>query len=136
MELVGSDRTQEELSREFECSAQAIRNWVRQAGLGEGRRSNGLTSVEHDELRRLRRDNLQLCKEREIPRTEPRPGLAGRPAVPGNVRFREGEADRSSRGDDVLGAGGLRQRLLRVGCGAVRRRASSATARRRWCRIC
>ena len=46
----------------------------------EYRRSNGLTSVEHDELRRLRRDNLQLCKGREIPRTEPRPGLAGRPA--------------------------------------------------------
>ncbi len=31
IELVGAGRTPEELSREFEPSAQAIRNWVAQA---------------------------------------------------------------------------------------------------------
>jgi len=66
VELVRTGRTAEELSREFECSAQAIRNWVRQADLDEGRRSDGLTTVERDELRRLRRENLQLREEREI----------------------------------------------------------------------
>ena len=60
MELVRTGRTAEELSREFECSAQAIRNWVRQADLDAGRRSDGLTTAERDELRRLRRKNLQL----------------------------------------------------------------------------
>ena len=66
VELVRTGRTAEELSREFECSAQAIRNWVRQADLDEGRRADGLTTAERDELRRLRRENLQLREEREI----------------------------------------------------------------------
>ena len=34
--LVRAGRTPEELAREFEPSAQAIRNWVRQAELDEG----------------------------------------------------------------------------------------------------
>ncbi len=42
-ELVRAGRTPEELSREFEPSAQAIRNWVTQADRDEGRCSNGLT---------------------------------------------------------------------------------------------
>lgn len=66
VELVRTGRTAEQLSREFECSAQAIRYWVRQADLDEGRRPDGLTTVERDELRRLRRKNLQLRGEREI----------------------------------------------------------------------
>ena len=37
-ELVGAGRTPESLSREFEPSAQAIRNWVAQADRDAGRR--------------------------------------------------------------------------------------------------
>ena len=66
VELVRSGRTPEELAREFEPSAQAIRNWVRQADLDEGRRKDGLTSPEKAELRRLRRENRRLKEEREI----------------------------------------------------------------------
>ena len=66
VELVRTGRTPGELAREFECSAQAIRNWVRQADRDEGRREDGLTTVEHEELRRLRRENRQLREEREI----------------------------------------------------------------------
>jgi transposase len=66
VELVRSGRTPQELSREFEPSAGAIRNWVRQADLDEGRRNDGLTSDEREELRRLKRENRQLRMEREI----------------------------------------------------------------------
>ena len=66
VELVHSGRTPGELAREYECSAQAIRNWVRQADRDEGRREDGLTTAEREELRRLRRENRQLREEREI----------------------------------------------------------------------
>ena len=66
VELVRAGRTPEELSREFEPSAQAIRNWVAQADRDAGRRSDGLTTPEREELRRLKRENRQLRQEREI----------------------------------------------------------------------
>jgi transposase len=66
VELVRSGRTPEELSREFEPTAQSIWNWVRQADRDEGRRQDGATSSEHEELSRLRRENRQLRQERDI----------------------------------------------------------------------
>ena len=66
VELVRVGRTPEELSREFEPSAQAIRNWVAQADRDAGRRGDGLTTAERAELRRLKRENRQLRQEREI----------------------------------------------------------------------
>ena len=66
IELVRTGRTPESLSREFEPSAQAIHNWVRQAERDDGRRDDGATSAEREELRRLRRDNKRLRQEREI----------------------------------------------------------------------
>lgn len=64
--LVRSGRTPEELARQFEPSAQCIRNWVKQADLDAGRRDDGLTSKEREELRRLRRQVKILEEEREI----------------------------------------------------------------------
>jgi transposase-like protein len=46
-----------QLAREFEASANAIRKWVKQAGLDEGLRSDGLTTAEREELYRLRRES-------------------------------------------------------------------------------
>ena len=66
IELVQAGRTPGELGREFECSAQTIRNWIRQADRDAGRREDGLTSDEREELRRLRREVKQLRMEREI----------------------------------------------------------------------
>ena len=66
VELVRSGRTPEQLGKEFEPSAQAIRNWVAVADRDEGRRTDGLTTVEREELGRLRRENKQLRLEREI----------------------------------------------------------------------
>ncbi len=66
VELVRAGRGPEELAREFEPSAQAIRTWVQQAERDGGQRDDGLTSVEREELRRLRREVRQLRREREI----------------------------------------------------------------------
>ena len=59
-------RGPEELARDLGCSAQAIRNWVKQADLDEGRRTDGLTTAEREELGRLRREDRVLREEREI----------------------------------------------------------------------
>jgi transposase len=66
IDLIRAGRTPEQLAKEFEPSAQAIRNWVAQADRDEGRREDGLTTVERQELNRLRRENRQLKLEREI----------------------------------------------------------------------
>ncbi len=66
IELVRAGRTPESLSREFEPTAQTIHNWVHQADRDEGRRDDGATSAEREELRRLRRENKRLRQEREI----------------------------------------------------------------------
>ena len=49
VELVRTGRTPGELAREFECSAQASRHWVPQAGRDEGVREDGLTTAEREE---------------------------------------------------------------------------------------
>ena len=66
VKLVRAGRTPEQLAKEFEPSAQAIRNWVAQADRDEGRREDGLTTVEREELSRLRCENRQLKLERDI----------------------------------------------------------------------
>ena len=66
VELVRSGRTPEELSREFEPTAQSISNWVGQADRDQGVRHDGLTTDDKEELRRLRRENKILREEKEI----------------------------------------------------------------------
>ena len=66
IELVRASRSPDELAKEFEPTAQSIRNWVAQADRDAGRREDGLSSSERDELSRLRRENRQLRQERDI----------------------------------------------------------------------
>lgn len=66
VELARSGRSPEALAREFEPSAPTIRNWVKQADTDEGRRDDGTTTRERDELRRLRRENKRLRLECDI----------------------------------------------------------------------
>ena len=66
IELVRSGRSPESLSKEFEPTAQAIRNWVAQAERDAGRRNDGVTTAERDEINRLRREVRQLKLERDI----------------------------------------------------------------------
>jgi transposase len=69
VELARSGRTPAELAREFNCSAQAIRNWVAQDAIDAGKPlpgKEGLSSTEREELARLRRENRRLQMERDI----------------------------------------------------------------------
>lgn len=66
IDLVRAGQVPEELARKFEPSAQTIRNWVRQADLDDGKRTDGLTSAEREEVVRLRREVRTLREEREI----------------------------------------------------------------------
>ena len=55
-----------ELSRDVGVSDQTLRNWVRQADVDAGRRHDGLTTGEREELRRLRAENRTLRMERDL----------------------------------------------------------------------
>ena len=66
VELVRAGRSPGALAREFEPSEQTIRNWVKQADLDEGRRSDGVTTGARKEMRRLKRENRRLRMERDI----------------------------------------------------------------------
>lgn len=66
IELVASGRSPEELAKEFEPSAQTIRNWVKRAEADGGKRRDVLTSAEREELTKLRRELKQVKLEREI----------------------------------------------------------------------
>jgi transposase len=66
IEMVRSGHSPEDLAKEFEPTPRTIRLWLRQAERDEGRRSDGLTTAEREELSRLRRENKQLKVEREI----------------------------------------------------------------------
>jgi transposase len=66
VELVRAGRTPASLAKDFEPSAQTIANWVKQVDLDEGKRNDGLSTEERDELAKLRRENKVLREEREI----------------------------------------------------------------------
>jgi transposase len=55
-----------QVARELDLTETAVRQWVKQADLDAGRRTDGLTTAERDELRQLRREVRDLREEREI----------------------------------------------------------------------
>lgn len=69
IELGRAGRTPAELSREFGPTAQSIANWIAQDARDRGKPlpgKEGLTSVEREELVRLRRQLRQVQQERDI----------------------------------------------------------------------
>src|SRR5690348_16611593 len=65
----GKPRAQ--IARELGLTGETSRLWVKQADLDAGKRHDGLTSDEQEELRRLRRENRLLREEREILKKRP-----------------------------------------------------------------
>jgi transposase len=66
VELVRAGRSPSELSREFGPTSWTIAHWTKQAERDAGRGDGGLTTAEHQELVRLRREIKRLKEEREI----------------------------------------------------------------------
>jgi len=54
------------VAKDLGIADRSLRNWVKQSDLDTGRRTDGLTTEERIELRRLRRENRVLREEREI----------------------------------------------------------------------
>src|SRR5271156_2311229 len=63
--LRSSGKTPPQLAAELGVSPQTLRNWLHQVAVDEGAQA-GLTSVEREELRRLRRELRIVTEEREI----------------------------------------------------------------------
>ena len=59
-------KTVGQVTSELDLTETAVREWVKRADLDAGRRSDGLTTAERDELRRLGREVRELREEREI----------------------------------------------------------------------
>ncbi|GAB5544125.1 MAG: transposase [Sandaracinaceae bacterium] len=61
------DRTVAQVAKDLDLTESSVREWVRRSEADAGRgRPGELTTVERDELSRLRRENKQLRLEREI----------------------------------------------------------------------
>jgi len=68
VDLVCAGRDPDDLAREFEPTAQSIRNWVAVAGVKQGgREEKSSAPADADELVRLRREVRQLRQERLDP---------------------------------------------------------------------
>jgi transposase len=53
-------------AKDLGVSTESLRNWVKQSDLDSGRRKDGLTTDEQQELVRLRRENRSLREDEEI----------------------------------------------------------------------
>ena len=60
------DRSIGQVAKDFDLTETAVREWLRQADLDAGVRTDGLTTAEREELTRLRRENRRLSEDVEI----------------------------------------------------------------------
>ena len=61
-----SGKPMAQIARELDVTSETLRIWVKQAAIDEGQRHDGPTTVETEEVRRLRREVKTLREEREI----------------------------------------------------------------------
>ncbi len=64
--LRSSGKSQRDVANDLGISTNSLREWAKQTDRDAGRRKDGLTSDEREELARLRRENRVLTEEREI----------------------------------------------------------------------
>lgn len=61
-----SGRGLKKIAEELGIAQESLRRWSRQDDLDAGRRRDGLTTEEREEIRKLRRENRVLREERDI----------------------------------------------------------------------
>ena len=66
VELARNGRTPSGLAEEFEPTEQTIRNWIEKADRDDGKSTEGLSTDEREELRKLRKKLRQVKQERDI----------------------------------------------------------------------
>ena len=54
------------VARELDLTETAVRAWVKQADIDDGRRNDGLTSAERTEMAQLRKELRETREERDI----------------------------------------------------------------------
>ena len=109
VELVRAGRSADQLAREFEPSATAIRRWVEQADLDEGLRTDGLTTAERKEVRELKRELRRVKIERDILANSSWPPKAGHPA-----ELKRGGGDSFGPGAEVVVLNGAESPLANM----------------------
>ena len=55
-----------QIAHDLGIAESCLRRWIKQAEFDSGKREDGLTTSEREELRRLRRENARLKQEKEI----------------------------------------------------------------------
>jgi transposase len=66
VELVRQGRSIPDVAASLGVSPQSLRNWSKQAAIDQRERDDGLTTVEREELRDLRKRVKRLTQERDI----------------------------------------------------------------------
>jgi|SRR6516225_8027400 transposase len=61
-----SGKSHRQIAEDLGVTSETLRLWLKQADLDDGKRHDGLTSEEQEELRRLRREVRILREERDI----------------------------------------------------------------------
>jgi transposase len=64
--VLDDDKTIAQVARDLDVTASALSQWVAQARADRSKGKTGLTSDERAELSKLRRENVELKKEREL----------------------------------------------------------------------
>jgi transposase len=60
------ERPVAQIAHDLGIAESCLRRWIKQAELDSGKREDGLTTGEREELRRLRRENARPKQEKEI----------------------------------------------------------------------
>lgn len=60
------ERSVAQIAKDLGIAESGLRRWIQQAERDSGKRDDGLTTPEREELRRLRRENARLRQEKEI----------------------------------------------------------------------
>ena len=116
-----------QIAKDLGIADQSLRNWVVQADLDSGRRADGLTTEEREELRRLRRENRILRASREC-------GVAAS-GSPGSCARRSWWG-RTDVADHAPRSGTPGPRWRRIWCAGSSRRRSPISSGSRTSRMC